>query len=89
VYRAAVRRRGLPPGAINHSQSFGRGWRIPRLKVIMLRLQTDAKGLAHQVRGSGQQNPVVGFLEHKLPLKRLKGPVPDGDVHRLPIGTGR
>jgi acetoin:2,6-dichlorophenolindophenol oxidoreductase subunit beta len=83
VYRTAYGA-GVAAG-LHHSQSF-EAWvaHVPGLKVLMPSTPADAKGL---LKSAVRDNNPVVFLEHKLLYKRLKGPVPDGDV-TIPIGKG-
>jgi pyruvate/2-oxoglutarate/acetoin dehydrogenase E1 component len=83
VYRTAYG--GGVAAGLHHSQSF-EAWvaGVPGLKVVMPSTPADAKGL---LKSAVRDNNPVVFLEHKLLYKRLKGPVPDGDI-TIPIGKG-
>jgi acetoin:2,6-dichlorophenolindophenol oxidoreductase subunit beta len=83
VYRTACGA-GAAAG-LHHSQSF-EAWvaHVPGLKVVMPSTPADAKGL---LKSAVRDNNPVVFMEHKFLYKRLKGPVPEGDV-TIPIGTG-
>ena len=83
VYRTSY---GAGVGAgFHHSQSF-EAWvaHVPGLKVAMPSDPADAKGL---LKASIRGNDPVIFMEHKFLYKRLKGPVPEGDVV-IPLGKG-
>jgi 2-oxoisovalerate dehydrogenase E1 component beta subunit len=71
-------------GALYHSQSIEAFYaHVPGLKVVVPYTPADAKGLLKSaIRGA---DPVL-FLEHKKMYRLVRGSVPDGTEHLVPIG---
>ena len=70
--------------AAQHSQSPYAMWmHVPGLKVILPSTPADAKGLLKSA--IRDRNPVVSFECTRL--DGVRGPVPDGDDHLVPIGV--
>jgi 2-oxoisovalerate dehydrogenase E1 component beta subunit len=71
-------------GALYHSQSIEAFYaHVPGLKVVVPYTPADAKGLLKSaIRGA---DPVL-FLEHKKMYRLVRGDVPDGTEHLVPIG---
>src|SRR5207248_3664794 len=71
-------------GALYHSQSVESLFaHVPGLKVVIPSTPADLKGLL--LESLDDPDPVL-FLEHKKMYRAIKGPVPEGDDWRVPIG---
>ena len=74
-------------GALYHSQSVEAFFaHVPGLKVVMPSTPADVAGL---LRSAVEDPSPVLFLEHKKAYRIVKGLLPRGNQHRVPIGKAR
>jgi 2-oxoisovalerate dehydrogenase E1 component len=72
-------------GALYHSQSVESLFaHVPGLKVVIPSTPADLKGLL--LESLEDPDPVL-FLEHKKMYRSIKGPVPEGNDWRVPLGV--
>ncbi len=74
-------------GALYHSQSIEAFFaHVPGLKVVMPSTPADLAGL---LRSAVEDPAPVLFLEHKKAYRIVKGLLPRGNQHRVPLGKAR
>ncbi|EQD68793.1 Transketolase central region, partial [mine drainage metagenome] len=74
-------------GALYHSQSIEAFYaHVPGLKVVMPSTPADLAGL---LRTAVEDPAPVLFLEHKKAYRLVKGLLPRGNQHRVPLGKAR